>query len=143
MGDDGFVELFPKFPFQVCGQEFASVFVNANGSLTFGAPSTAFSESVVGLLGGLGGTSALLAPPRIAGLWDDLNPAAGGTVSFGETPNSFTVTWDGVPEFVLSGDGGSNTFSITLKRGSPEARASNTATSPPPTAWPAWPAGRP
>ena len=123
VGDDGFVELFPKFPFQVCGQEFASVFVNANGSLTFGAPSASFSESVVGLLGGLGGTSALLAPPRIAGLWDDLNPAAGGTVSFAETPNSFTVTWDGVPEFVVSGDGGSNTFSITLKRGSSEARA--------------------
>jgi hypothetical protein len=118
VGDDGFVELFPKFPFKLCGQEFSSVFVNANGNLTFGASSGGFSESVSGLLGGMGGTSALLAPPRIAGLWDDLNPAAGGTVSFDETPSSFTVTWDGVPEFPAAG---SNTFSITLKRGSQEA----------------------
>ncbi|HEY6546748.1 MAG TPA: hypothetical protein VI589_02545, partial [Vicinamibacteria bacterium] len=119
VGDDGFVELFPKFPFQVCGQEFTSVFVNANGSFTFGESSADFSESVVDLLGGLGGTSALLAPPRIAGLWDDLNPLEGGTVSFSETPSSFTVTWDAVPEFLA---GGSNTFSITLRRGSQEAR---------------------
>ena len=113
VGDDGYVELYPPFPFQVCGQSFDSVFVNANGSLTFGAPSGDFSESVPELLGGLGGTSALLASPRIAALWDDLNSDDGGTVSFEQTPDSFTVTWDAVPEY---GPVGSNTFAITLKR---------------------------
>jgi hypothetical protein len=115
VGDDGFVELFPPFSFEVCGQEFASVFVNANGSLTFGAPSTDFSESVVELLGGRGGTSSLLAPPRVAALWDDLNagPGGGGTVTFDETPDTFTVTWDAVPEYPAVG---ANTFSVTLKR---------------------------
>lgn len=113
VGDDGYVEVFPSFRFEVCGQEFDSVFVNANGSLTFGAPSGDFSESVPDLLGGLGGTSALLAPPRIAALWDDLNANDGGTVSFDETPDTFTVTWDGVPEY---GPVGSNTFAVTLKR---------------------------
>ena len=113
VGDDGFVELALPFPYKVCGQEFDAVFVNANGSLSFGAPNTDFTESVIELLGGLGGTSALLAPPQIAGLWDDLNAAGGGTVTFDQSPNTFSVTWDAVPEFPVTG---ANTFTISLKR---------------------------
>ena len=37
VGDDGFVELFPRFPIDFCGQRFTSLFVNANGSITFGS----------------------------------------------------------------------------------------------------------
>jgi len=113
VGDDGFVQLFMPFKFKVCGQEYDSVFVNANGSLTFGAGSGDFSESVAELLGGLGGQSSLLAPPRIAGLWDDLNVLDGGNVTFDQSSHSLTVRWDAVPEF---GPVGANTFSITLKR---------------------------
>jgi hypothetical protein len=109
VGDDGNVRLGLPFTFEICGQAFGDVYVNANGNLTFGASSSDFSESAADMLNG---------PPRIAGLWDDLNPSQGGSVYYTTTNNTFTVTWDGVPEFFSTG---SNTFSIELKQGSSQA----------------------
>lgn len=104
LSDDGSYELFLPFPYDLCGNSYHSVFVNANGNLTFGASSSDFSESVGDMLFG---------PPRIAGVWDDLNPAAGGVVTYFEGMNFFEVVWDDVPEFASSN---SNSFSIRLKR---------------------------
>lgn len=104
--DDGAVELFLPFTFQICGQSFDSVFVNGNGNLTFGEADDDSSESIDEFLAGL---------PRIAGLWRDLNPAAGGSVSYQQTSNTFTVTYQNVPEFFATG---ANTFSIALQRSS-------------------------
>ena len=104
VGDDGFVELFTPFPIDFCGQRFASLFVNANGNITFGSADGGFSESTLAHLNG---------PPRIAALWDDLNAAAGGVVTFNQSANTFTVSWQGVPEFPAVG---ANTFSITINK---------------------------
>ncbi|HEU5135747.1 MAG TPA: hypothetical protein VFU13_11430 [Steroidobacteraceae bacterium] len=104
VGDDGFVELFPPFPIDFCGQRFTSLFVNGNGNVTFGRSDGAFSETTLAHLNG---------PPRIAALWDDLNAGAAGTVTFDQSADSFVVRWDGVPEFPSVG---SNTFSITINR---------------------------
>jgi hypothetical protein len=116
LGDDTFAEIFPSFTVKFCGEEYESVFVNSNGSLTFGAGSTAFGESVAGNLTG---------PPRLSGLWDDLNPTAGGTVTSTETPNAITISFTNVPEFSV---GGSNTFSFTLRNSASALRNRYTLT---------------
>ncbi|MEM8770232.1 MAG: hypothetical protein AAGD92_01160 [Pseudomonadota bacterium] len=105
LGDDDSIEVFMPFSFNIGGESFASVFINSNGSLTFGGGDTDFSESAGEFLAGL---------PRIAGLWDDLSPNNGGQVFFTQTANTFEVNWLGVPEFPAVG---SNTFSITLYAG--------------------------
>src|SRR5262249_11169652 len=89
-----------SFPFN--GTSYSSVFVNSNGNLTFGSGSIDFSESVGEFLSG---------PPRIAPLWDDLDPTEGGSISVTQTAGSWTVSFQDVPEF-FSPVG--NTFSVTL-----------------------------
>jgi hypothetical protein len=105
-GDDTFHEIFPAFTFEFGGERYESVWVNANGNLTFGAPSADFSETTAELLTG---------PPRIAALWDDLNPsAAPGSVAFSESRGAFTVTFTNVPHHQT---GGANSFAVTLFAG--------------------------
>jgi hypothetical protein len=70
----------------------------------------------VGLGGGNGccnGTVStfLSLAARIAPMWHDLNPSAGGTVNFNALPGKAVITWDQVPEF---GSGGSNTMQVQL-----------------------------
>ncbi len=103
LGDDDAIEVPLPFTFNLCGTDYNSVWVGSNGFVTFGAPNTDFTESVADLMAG---------PARIAVLWDDLNPAAGGTITAELVGADFVITWDGVPEFATAN---SNTFSLTLR----------------------------
>ena len=111
VGDDGAVQLFLDFPFDFCGIRHESLFVHANGFVSFIASDDDFSESTPEFLSG---------PPRIAALWDDLNTDAEtgglGVVTFEKNDHSFTVIWDGVPEF---GSEETNSFKVTLYRKGP------------------------
>lgn len=110
LGDDDAVELiFPddfRFPFGDAVR--ASLWVNSDGNLTFGAPDTASTaRSLARFLDG---------PPRIAGLFADLdgsrqtlNGAAGVYAVF--LPHRLRVTWVDVPEFGVSNR---NNVQITL-----------------------------
>jgi len=52
--------------------------------------------------------------PRVSALFDDLNPASGGTVSWQELADKVVVTWDAVPEYSGSNN---NTFQVELYYG--------------------------
>ncbi|MAG57968.1 MAG: hypothetical protein CMJ83_16915 [Planctomycetes bacterium] len=67
--DDGhFVQALPA-GFSFFSQNYTQCYVNMNGNITFGGPSVDYSETTAELLSGR---------PRIAFLWDDLNPAGIG-----------------------------------------------------------------
>jgi hypothetical protein len=91
------------FTFNLCGEDYNSVWIGSNGFVTFGAPNFDFSESVVDFNSG---------PPRLAVMWDDLDPSSGGSITADHHRADFVITWDEVPQF-LTGD--ANTFSLTLR----------------------------
>ena len=100
------------FTFPFFGTNYTSIFVNSNGYATFvglsgfidfnppGAPD--LSTVLDRMAGGL---------PRIAALWNDLNPSAGGGVFFNALSDRALITWNNVPRF---GTVTPNTFQITL-----------------------------
>jgi hypothetical protein len=83
------------------GTTHASFYINANGNLTFGAPDGDYTESLAEHFG----------LRRVAALWDDLNPAAGGTVSRKQLTDRVAVTWQNVPEYSTTNQ---NSFQIEL-----------------------------
>ncbi len=103
LGDDSSVEIFPDQSFNFCGTVYSSFFVNSNGSVSFGASDTSFAET---------DQDFLIGPPRIAGLWDDLNPGVGGAVSWNQTATNIEVSFENVPEFGAAA--GSNTFKVSM-----------------------------
>lgn len=104
LGDDQSTVVFTPRSFRVCGETWDFAFVNSNGSLSFDFQDTSPVQSVPAFLGG---------PPRIAGLWNDLDPSAAGTISFDRGSNRFSVTFGEVPLF---GEAGGNSFTIEIRR---------------------------
>lgn len=83
------------------GTTYTGLFVNSNGSVSFVQGSTTFTATA---------SAFLTQMPRIAGLWTDLDPSSGGTITAASTAAGlFTVTWAGVPEY---GSAVTSTFAV-------------------------------
>jgi len=83
------------------GQDYGAVYVGSNGYITF----------VSGDIHSLESLENHFDLPRISALFDDLDPSAGGTVSWKQLEDGIVVTFDDVPEFSLSN---SNSFQIEM-----------------------------
>ena len=101
VGDDANRRIRLPFDFTFYGTTYDRVWLNSDGNLTFGsgdAQTAARDQS-----------RFLTGAPRIAFLYSDLNPSAGGQVRYRkDDPNTLTVIWDAVPEYSRSGGGGAS-----------------------------------
>jgi hypothetical protein len=107
LGDDNFIEVplanplcAPMSTFSFYGVSYTSLFVNSNGSVGFGSGDGDFTSTVAEFQNG---------SPRAAGLWADLSPNFGGTVTVTTSAIGVTVSFVGVPQFAV---GGSNSFDL-------------------------------
>jgi hypothetical protein len=103
MGDDStiLVNLGGGAQVSLYGVNYPGFYVCANGYITFGVSDGGYSES----------PEAHFANPRVAALFDDLNPNDGGTVSWKQLSDRAVVTWLGISEYQGNN---SNTFQIEL-----------------------------
>ena len=101
LSDDGSQTVSPSTPVWIYNSSFAAFYVNANGNITFNGSDGTYNESL----------DVHFNQPRVSALFDDLNPASGGQVSWRETADRVAITWDDVPEYSSSN---SNTFQIEL-----------------------------
>jgi len=79
----------------------STIYVGSNGYVTFGSGDDEYDESL----------EDHFSLPRIAALFDDLNPTAGGWISWKQLEDRAAVTWQNVPEYNTSN---SNTFQIEM-----------------------------
>ena len=80
---------------------YGSFYVGSNGYITFGS----------GDYTATGNFSNHFLVPRISGLFEDLNPGAGGQVTWKQLADRVAITWAGVPQF---GTSNANSFQIEL-----------------------------
>ena len=109
LGDDDEEQfLFPPgFLFPFYGTTYDEVVVNSDRNLTFVSGDGGMGEA-------RDEARFLGRSPRIAPLFTDLDPTAGGDVTSTFEDNSLTFAWTDVPEFAQFGTRPGNTFSVTL-----------------------------
>lgn len=107
LGDDDTRLVALPFDFRFFGQTYQSVFVNSDGNLTFTAGDVSSSERSLGRF--------VAGPPRIAGLFRDLDPTQSNQgVRVLATSDRLVVSWVQVPEYRDVGVGPLETFQIRL-----------------------------
>ena len=101
LSDDDYETITPASSVMLHGETYTQLYVCSNGFVTFTGGETDYTESL----------SEHFEQPRISVLWDDLNPSAGGTVSWKNTIDGVAITWQDVPEYSSSN---SNTFQLLM-----------------------------
>lgn len=104
LGDDATRAVDLPFTFSFYGRSYSRVFVNSDGNLSFGEGDAASTARSLGRF--------LSGPPRIAALFADLDPSAGGSVRTRSLADRFSVVWSRVPQFDETDE---NTFEVTLR----------------------------
>jgi hypothetical protein len=85
---------------------YDAIWVHSDGTVTFWEPDSATAARSLGRLAG--------GPPRIAPLFADLDPSAGGSVRVFSGQNYVTVTWLNVPLYSSTGSGPAQRLQLRL-----------------------------
>ena len=93
VGNDSYAIVAPSQSVAFYRADYTNFFVNANGNITFGQADSTYNETL----------ATHFAKKRIAGVFDDLKPHVGGTVSWKETADRVAVTFDSVPGYGFTG----------------------------------------
>ncbi len=104
--DDDSDSVALPFAFPFFGGSYSRVFVNSDGNLTFSASDSARSARSLGRMNA--------GPPRIAPLFEDLDPSAAPGVRVLAETGRVVVSWIQVPEYQTSGGGLIQTFQARL-----------------------------
>lgn len=89
LGDDDKQEVLLPFTFDFAGDSYSTVFVGSNGFITFANSDTSPDAT---------GDAFASGARRIAGLWTDLDPESGGTISAEEVAGNFHIAFTNVPD---------------------------------------------
>jgi uncharacterized protein (TIGR03437 family) len=107
LGDDDAREIAVPFSFPFFGTTYRKLWINSDGDLTFVTAENASSSRLTGRVTG--------GPPRIAALFDDLDPSKSmGSVRVFSGPSYLAISWVEVPEYSDFGRGRVQTFQIRL-----------------------------
>lgn len=106
LGDDDAVRIELPFEFTYYGKTYPGAYVHSDGNLTFVAPEASSNYRTYARAAG--------GPPRIAPLFEDMDPSVAGRIHYSASPDRVVVAWHGVPLWAKTGVGNLQTFQLTL-----------------------------
>ncbi len=107
LGDDDSLPLDLDFAFPFFSEAYTGLFLNSDGNLTFGQGDNAS--------GVRDPARAVTGPPRIMGLFADLDPTIDGSaIRVLSSAERFVATWINVPEFSFDATGLPQNFQVSL-----------------------------
>ena len=106
LGDDDAVRIELPFEFTYYGKTYPGAYVHSDGNLTFVAPEPSSNYRTYARAAG--------GPPRIAPLFEDMDPSVAGQIYYAASPDRVVVTWHGIPLWAREGVGNLQTFQLTL-----------------------------